>query len=465
MMNLFMKMMVGMMGLIPRIITSRVGAPMISKKRRAFASENSTSVPLTFENMLICTGYCGSCPSNPGKMEPLYCATGPSAAEVVENGCNCITCPLFDLCGNSAGYFCRDGVCNGGMSDGQSQATDPYLDRFIQVIEQPVSPDPMHREEIWKNTPSVGVSLDFEGDKIVETDSHTTILQASLESGIDHFHVCGGNARCSTCRVVVTGGAENCETRNEIETDLARIKGFSSDIRLACQTRSHGNLQLRRLVFDRDDLTAAISEGRGNSGVAGAEIKAAILFSDIRSFTSFSEKNLPYDIIHLLNRYFNSIGDVIDANGGYIDKYMGDGIMVVFGLEKDVEGNPAWLALNTARQMVERLAGFNQYLDSHFHHTFKIGIGIHYGTVIVGNLGYRKKMEFTAIGDTVNTASRIESLNKKAGSTILVSSDARKKIDRYLKSAGKASAGVWKRKITAKVKGKSDTIVVYEPGH
>ena len=162
----------------------------------------------------------------------------------------------------------------------------------------------------------------------------------------------------------------------------------------------------------------------------------------------------PYDIVHILNRYFDILGDDIDKNHGYIDKYMGDGIMAIFGLDEESEENSAAQALSAALGMISSLHSFNEYLESRFDHQFKIGIGIHTGKVIVGNLGYRKKKEFTAIGDTVNTASRIESLNKKTGTSILVSEET------YLMIKDQFS---WKNKFKSQVKGKELPIIVYEP--
>lgn len=142
------------------------------------------------------------------------------------------------------------------------------------------------------------------------------------------------------------------------------------------------------------------------------------------------------------------------GNSGYIDKYMGDGIMVIFGLDSQFKENPALLAMNTAEKILLSLKDFNKYLETKFNHQFKIGIGIHTGNVIVGNLGYSKKKEFTAIGDTVNTASRIESVNKLAKTSVLVSETTYDIVKDNYK---------WKKKFRTHVKGKELAIVVYEP--
>ncbi|MCI0482604.1 MAG: adenylate/guanylate cyclase domain-containing protein, partial [Candidatus Dadabacteria bacterium] len=304
-------------------------------------------------------------------------------------------------------------------------------------------------------TPSAShnVKLSFIGEKDVETRSDVPILKASLDAGIPHTHICGGRARCSTCRVIVVDGLEQCRPRNEKETRLAKIKGFPREVRLACQTTVESDIALRRLVLDDRDISEAIFQGKSGVSGVGREVDATIMFSDIRSFTSFSENALPYDIIHILNRYFETIGKVIDENGGYIDKYMGDGIMVIFGLDNTHTEHHSYLAAKSAVEMQRALREFNVYLKSHFDHEFRIGIGLHSGTVIVGNLGFSRKQEFTAIGDTVNTASRIESLNKAAKTSILVSEIT------YNSLKGQFDFG---NKYTAHVKGKEQKVAVFE---
>ncbi|MDA3941899.1 MAG: DUF2769 domain-containing protein [Spirochaetia bacterium] len=461
MMKLVMLLMRVMMQMIPAGIRRKLKAGSLGRKRMK-SGISHPSIEMNLDNLLTCMKYCGTCPSYTGnKMEALFCASGESSNTIVKNGCNCVSCPLYKQCStNNSAYFCINGSCAGKENDTDScentNSESSYLAKFIHTEklsdtniksedDNPVKTDPNE---------SIDIKMDFIGDKIVNTKSKIPILEASLSSGIDHTHVCGGRARCSTCRVIVTDGLEHCVPRNGKESSLAKIKGFSPEVRLACQTTVNSDISLRRLVLDAEDISVAINEGRSKLNDSGREIEATILFSDIRSFTSFSEKSLPYDIIHILNRYFNALGEDIDSYSGYIDKYMGDGIMAIFGLDQDSNENSAFQALSAALKMMNSLKDFNKYLDSRFDHEFKIGIGIHTGKVIVGNLGYRKKKEFTAIGDTVNTASRIESLNKKSGTSILVSETTYSQVKDQFD---------WKHKFSSKVKGKELPVIVYEP--
>ncbi|TGK18610.1 guanylate cyclase [Leptospira fluminis] len=258
----------------------------------------------------------------------------------------------------------------------------------------------------------------FENDREISIDSDETLLQISLAEGIPHVHACGGNARCSTCRVLVLEGGEHLSRRTEKESTLAERKGFPENVRLACQTKAFGDVKLRRLVIDDSDLILASSF---SGKVSGKEKAITILFSDIRGFTSFSESHLPYDVIHILNRYFHKMGDKVLKYGGVIDKYIGDGLMALFGLEESDPERTNLAAIRCALEMRSELNSLNSYLKSQFNTGFEIGIGIHHGTAILGQLGHTLRMSSTAIGDSVNQASRIESATKKAGAGFLVS--------------------------------------------
>jgi adenylate cyclase len=175
------------------------------------------------------------------------------------------------------------------------------------------------------------------GTRIEEGDADLTLLQISLKHGLAHWHECGGNARCSTCRVLISQGLENVLPRNQPEQRLADARGFQPDIRLACQSRLSGPVSLRRLVNDDKDVAVVRAEDARSTG---CERAVAILFSDIRDFTPFAEANMPYDVVHILNRYFLVMGDAVLENGGHIDKYIGDGMMALFGVDGGGSSQP-----------------------------------------------------------------------------------------------------------------------------
>jgi len=165
------------------------------------------------------------------------------------------------------------------------------------------------------------------------------------------------------------------------------------------------------------------SERQVTSGhMTGSEREIAILFADIRSFTQMAETKLPYDVVFLLNRYFEEMGRAIEGAGGRVDKFIGDGIMALFGVETGVEAG-CRTALAAAAAMSERLVHLNEVLSADLASPLKIGIGIHAGPAIVGEMGFGQTVSVTAIGDAVNTASRLEAMTKEAGVQLIVSED------------------------------------------
>jgi adenylate cyclase len=259
--------------------------------------------------------------------------------------------------------------------------------------------------------------------KTIEVDNATSILHASLQNGIAHTHVCGGNAKCSTCRVLVLDGLEQCCPRNEKEQKMADRRHFSPNVRLACQTTLAGDVTVRRLVLDNEDIQLVDQEITGTTPRSvGEDRPLAILFSDIRNFTAFSEAHLPYDVVHLLNRYFLRVGAVITEHHGQIDNFIGDGIMALFGVGDDPD--PVLNAVRAGLGMLKVVEELRPYVEAQFKFDFRIGVGIHYGEAVLGVVGAGERRRLTAIGDSVNFASRIESANKEAHTELLISEDA-----------------------------------------
>lgn len=259
-------------------------------------------------------------------------------------------------------------------------------------------------------------------DKTVAIEPAESILQASLRTGIPHTHVCAGNARCSTCRVLIVAGVEHCAPRNAQERQMADRLHFGPDIRLACQTTVTGDVTLRRLVLDDDDVDLTdLLRSRGERRQAGEEKRVALLFADIRGFTAFAEELPPYDVIHALNRYFHRMEEIIRGRRGYVDNYMGDGLLAVFGA---ADGKTAPLdAVLAGMEMLDAVRTLSPYYASVYGRGLRIGIGAHYGSVVLGSVGPRGRDRVTAIGDAVNVASRIQDANKATGTSFLISED------------------------------------------
>lgn len=186
--------------------------------------------------------------------------------------------------------------------------------------------------------------------------------------------------------------------------------------------------------------------------LGGEKRELTILFSDIRSFTSISEKMAPEQLSKLLNRYFNPMSDAVKGHGGMVDKYIGDAVMAFFNAPVALN-NHAEAACDAALEMIASLALLNESFKEEGLPLIKIGIGINTAEVVVGNFGADDRFNYTVIGDGVNLASRIEGLNKRYGSSIIVSEFTHsalssKYLTRYLEAV--------------QVKGKEESVVLYE---
>lgn len=254
----------------------------------------------------------------------------------------------------------------------------------------------------------------------------TSVLAASLAAGLPLTHACGGDAKCSTCRVAVLEGREHCPTAEAAEAELARRLGFEPGVRLACQLFPRGPVTVRRLVLDAtDESLASRPLLAGKPEAVGEEKSMAVLFSDIRGFTRMSRKLLPYDIVHALNRHFEKMGEIIGRHGGVINNVMGDGLMVLFEHGEPAD-HPALRATRAALEMSHAVETLGRpYFAQAYGTELAIGIGIDYGPVIAGAIGHAESRRMTVIGETVNRASRIESANKQTATTVLVSTPVR----------------------------------------
>jgi adenylate cyclase len=157
--------------------------------------------------------------------------------------------------------------------------------------------------------------------------------------------------------------------------------------------------------------------------MAGQERIIAVLFADLRTFTGIAEQKLPYDLVFLLNSYFAAVGEAIARAGGFVDKFIGDGVMALFGVESNVEEG-CRQALTAARAMVREIELLNQNLAVDLPVPLRIGIGVHAGPAVVGRMGYGSSIHLTAIGDTVNVASRLQDMTKEFSCPLIMSEQA-----------------------------------------
>ena len=158
----------------------------------------------------------------------------------------------------------------------------------------------------------------------------------------------------------------------------------------------------------------------------GEQLEVALLFCDIRKFTTIAERLNPEETVHFLNVYYSMMSDVIKRHNGVINQFVGDEIFVSFGAPLPID-DPQLSAVRCAQEMVKKLKEINHNLQDTIHEQIVVGIGINYGSIIAGNLGSDDRLSYSITGDAVNTAKRIESLTGKLPNTILISESIHEK--------------------------------------
>lgn len=256
-------------------------------------------------------------------------------------------------------------------------------------------------------------------DRVISVAKGFSVLEASRAAGIPHLSICGGRGRCSTCRVRVTEGLERQPPAGDAErATLTRIRA-PDNVRLACQLRPSHNLSISPILGgDNIGLKAQPTEQQA----AGRERHIAVLFCDLRDFTLLAQKQLPFDTVFLLNRYFETIGEAVEESGGVIDKFIGDGALALFGLNNSIEEACAQALTATAR-IAKGIDVLNRNFMSELDKPLRIAMGMHAGPAIIGQIGYGKASSLTAVGDTINAASRLEGFAKEYDAQLAVSAD------------------------------------------
>jgi adenylate cyclase len=247
-----------------------------------------------------------------------------------------------------------------------------------------------------------------------------TVLEALRAAGIPHASVCGGRGRCSTCRIHIDAGAEHLPPPLEDELKVLRRITAPASVRLACQLRPHADLAVTPLLPAR--ATAAYAMERAQYQ-RSEERAVAVLFADMRGFTRLAESRLPYDVVYVLNRYREEMAHAIESSGGVVNEFVGDSVMALFGLGSDV-ATGCQQAIAAAHAMLERLEHLNHTLTAELAEPLRIGIGIHAGPVILGEMGYANLKGITVVGDVVNTASRLEEMTKRFAVHVVMSEEA-----------------------------------------
>lgn len=270
------------------------------------------------------------------------------------------------------------------------------------------------------------VEITYTGGPRVLVPWGSTLLEISRQSRVPHASVCGGRARCSTCRVRIDRGLATLPPAVFPEVVTLASIGAPDNVRLACQIVPAGDLTVTRLLRAEKTGPEAVDLEEQNS--AGAEQTLAVMFVDMRHFTQLSQQRLPFDIVYILNEFFTAAGEAIHAHDGRIDKFLGDGLLAVFGERAGIEAG-CRQALQTARAIDLALDSVNAKLEAEIGRPLEVGIGIDAGSLVLGRIGFGTAIDYTVIGNAVNVASRLEALSKEKGFQIMLSREVARHAD------------------------------------
>ena len=292
------------------------------------------------------------------------------------------------------------------------------------------------------------IVLSYGNGRSVRVPKGISVLEASLRHNVPHASMCGGRARCSTCRIRVIGdyGALP-EPSNREAFVLDRVGATDPSIRLACQLRPTADLSFFQLFTPH---TMSADSHASNPQRIGQERYLVSMFVDMRGSTKLAEHRLPFDTVFIVNRFLGAVSQAVVACGGQPNQFVGDGELALFGLRTSPEV-ACRQALKAAAMIADNIAELNQFLSHDLHEPIRFGLGIHGGEVIIGDIGYRDHMVFTALGDAVNVAARLQDMTKNLGCEAIISEAVRV-------TAGLADDSLPAREVT--IRGRSGPMVV-----
>jgi adenylate cyclase len=261
------------------------------------------------------------------------------------------------------------------------------------------------------------IRVTYPGSRMVTVPLGFSLLECSRYARIPHASVCGGRGRCSTCRVRIVAGLQALSPPSAVEARVLQRVGAGPDVRLACQSRPTGDISIIPLMPANLMASRALSQ---QGAMTGEEREICVLFADIRGFTRLSERRLPYDVVFFLNRYFEVTSNAIEQAGGIANQFTGDGVMALFGVHT-APAVGALQALEAARALTRAVARLSEDLRGELAAPLRIGIGIHCGPAVVGQMGHGVATYLTAVGDTVNTASRLQDQTKEFDCQAIIS--------------------------------------------
>lgn len=254
------------------------------------------------------------------------------------------------------------------------------------------------------------IKLSYDDGRTIRAPKGLSVLEASIRNKVPHASVCGGRARCSTCRIRITAGLDALPPPSKREIFVLDRVGAGDDptVRLACQVRPTADISFARLFVPH---VSTLDLRRANPLRTGQERYLVSMFVDMRGSTKLAEKMLPFDTVYTVNQFLNVVSEAVTTSGGQPNQLYGDGQLALFGLTTDPQ-TACRQALRAAVRLAANIDDLNQVLVHDGRDPIRFGVGIHGGVVIVGDIGNSDHMVFTALGDAVNVAARLQDMTK-----------------------------------------------------
>jgi adenylate cyclase len=292
------------------------------------------------------------------------------------------------------------------------------------------------------------ISLSYGNGRTIRVPKGLSVLEASLRYNVPHASVCGGRARCSTCRIRVIGDSGLLPEPSQREAFvLNRVGAADPSIRLACQLRPETDLSFFQLFVPH---TISANAQASQPHRIGQERYLVSMFVDMRGSTKLAEKQLPFDTVFVVNRFLGAVSQAVIECGGRPNQFVGDGELALFGLATGPQ-TACRQALRAAAMIAANVDELNEFLSHDLREPIRFGIGIHGGEVIIGDIGYRDHMVFTALGDAVNVAARLQDMTKTLACEAIVSEEVRL-------SAGLSADALPEREVT--IRGRAEPMIV-----
>jgi len=265
--------------------------------------------------------------------------------------------------------------------------------------------------------------------KSVPIEPDQTMLEAFLQADIPHTHACGGNAYCSTCRVMILDGIKNCTNPTPAEKSLANKLQFPVHVRLACQTKVTGDVQVRRLVIDSDDLD--LVDEQLLTGGSNAEARIVVLMASIMGANNFDEVNFPVDILYVMGKYFHRTRRLVEQQGGKLNNYMAGWWMATFDtqtIDRAVER-----AVHAALEIRHSLEELNQLFKQLNYNPLQVRLAIHVGSAVMVPVDHKRPEFTTPIGDAITQVTRLEAASRNLNVELLVSAPVKQELGQGVK--------------------------------